>query len=242
MAKRKKKSIFSVKTVFIAGLIIAAGYYLWNQYDLYTNNGFHQKLIENRPPEFNHFGIDVSHHQGEIDWNEVFITQQLDSIIDFVYFKVSEGVDHCDTKWQFNRKELQKFNKSAGAYHFYLPKKNPELQAAHFLKHYSYKKGDLPPAIDIELEGVSDELLRKNVLVWMKIVQQKTGIRPIIYTSLHFFETKFAKYFPNERFWIASYSRMPPLDDKRITIWQYSESGKIKGFEEYIDLNVGKPF
>ena len=75
--------------------------------------------------------------------------------------------------------------------------------------------------------------------IWLDEVEQKIGKRPIIYTSLHFYETKFKKVFLTDKFWIASYSRQPDLEnDKRIVMWQYSETGKIPGFKKPVDLNI----
>lgn len=240
MAKRKNKSSSILKSLVLIALIGAAGYYLWRQYTINTSHGFKHELLANKPENFNSYGLDISHHQGEIDWDKIFIQNELDSIIDFVYFKVSEGIDHADTKWEENRAQLKKHAKKSGAYHFFLPKKDALLQANNFIKHYSYQAGDLPPVIDVELEGISNDDLIAKMLIWMNVVQKATGQRPIIYTSLHFYETKFNTFFKNETFWIASYSRMPDLENNsNIAIWQYSEKGRFEGINEYVDLNVG---
>jgi lysozyme len=77
--------------------------------------------------------------------------------------------------------------------------------------------------------------------IWLLEVEQKTGMRPIIYTSLHFYETKFAKDFSEYKFWIAAYSRRPNcLEDARILHWQYSEKGELPGIREKVDFNVSK--
>jgi len=241
MVKRKahKNNLWTKIGVF--ALLLGAGYFVWHQYHLYVNNGFHIPIIENRPESFNTFGIDISHHQGEIDWENVLVKNELDSIISFVYFKVSEGIDHKDTRWNEHRKTLRSFNKKAGAYHFFLPKKDALLQAKNFLENYEYQSGDLPPVLDVEIEGESDVQLIENMKIWLKEVERKSKIQPIIYTSLHFYESKFQQEFLNHKLWIASYSRMPNLEnDKRIIIWQYSEKGKLPGFLGDVDLNVSR--
>jgi len=240
MAKSKKKSSSILTTFVLVTLIGAASYFLYRQYLLYTNNGFKHELLANKPNHFNSYGLDISHHQGDIDWNKILVQNELDSIIDFVYFKVSEGIDHFDSKWEQNRTALSGFGKKSGAYHFFQPKKDALLQATNFLKHYSYKPGDLPPVLDVEIEGKSNDDLIAGMLIWMNVVQKATGQRPIIYTSLHFYETKFKTFFKNETFWVASYSRMPDLEKySNIAIWQYSEKGKFEGINEAVDLNVG---
>ena len=240
MAKRNNKSSSFLTVTVLVILVGAAAYYLWRQYTIYTSHGFKHELLVNKPAHFNSYGLDISHHQGAIDWDKIFIQNELDSIIDFVYIKVSEGINHSDKKWEINRTELKKYGKKSGAYHFFLPKKDALLQATNFIKHYRYQAGDLPPVIDVEHEGFSNNDLISNMLIWMNFVEKATGQRPIIYTSLHFYETKFKTFFKNEKFWIASYSRMPNLENNsNIVIWQYSEKGKFEGINEYVDLNVG---
>ncbi|WP_170853693.1 glycoside hydrolase family 25 protein [Lishizhenia tianjinensis] len=185
-------------------------------------------------------GLDVSHHQGKINWDEVFAADN-HVTIDFVYLKVTEGKTHVDTQWKRNRKALLKRKIKHGAYHFMATKSYPWPQVEHFLKNYSYKVGDLPPVLDVELEGFSDEDLIAKMKIWLDAVEQSTGIRPIIYTSDHFYTTKFRNKFPNTKFWIASYSRSPKyLSDDAIVHWQWTKGANINGIGEKVDLNVSK--
>ncbi len=243
MAKRtsQKNSIWTKFALVL--LILGAGYFVWHQYQLYVRNGFHLPIIDNRPEAFNTFGIDISHYQGAIDWEDMLVKNELDSIISFVYFKVSEGVSHEDGQWSENRNMLNKFGKKSGAYHFFLPNKDALQQANHFLEQYDYQQGDLPPVLDVELEAKSDRILIENIKIWLKQVERKTGIKPIIYTSLHFYTTKFEDEFKSHSFWVASYSRMPELEnDPRIVMWQYSQKGRLPGIAEKVDLNVARRF
>lgn len=198
-------------------------------------------LIADIPEGFSSFGIDISHHQGEIDWKKLFEQERFDTIIHFVYCKATEGADHIDTRWNYNREMLQQLGVPNGAYHFLSTKTLPRPQAAHFLSQWRKTASDLPPVLDVETEGFSDEDLRAKMKIWLGVIEKETKMRPIIYTSLHFFETKFAQDFKNYKFWIAAYSRRPDcLDDKRIVHWQYSETGSLPYIDEDVDLNVSK--
>lgn len=193
------------------------------------------------PEGYNSFGIDVSHHQGAIPWSELLRNQALDSIIQFVYCKVTEGVGHVDKQWIHNHSALKKLNKPHGGYHFFSIKTDPLLQAEHFLNHCDIDENSLPPVLDVETEGLSNSQLIKRMKIWLTEVEKIGGIRPVIYTSSHFFITKFKEHFPNHQFWIASYSREPAcISDPRIIHWQYTEQGDVPGFETSIDLNVSK--
>jgi lysozyme len=104
------------------------------------------------PDGYASFGIDVSHHQGSIPWNELLQNKALDSTIQFVYCKVTEGVGHVDSEWAKNHSTLQRLNKPHGGYHFFSIKSDPLLQAEHFLNHCDINENSLPPVLDVERE------------------------------------------------------------------------------------------
>lgn len=233
--KKKRKS--SSRTTIIAFLFIGmllTAFYLFN---LAQKDS--QSFLAQFPITHSEIGIDISHHQGKVDWNKLVCDKGLDTLIHFVYLKATEGQDHEDRHWKWNKQQLDSLNIASGVYHFFQSKRLPRPQAAHFLATYQYKKSDLPPVLDIELEGITDHDLIQKATIWLDTVEKVTGVRPIIYTSLHFFETKFKHVFPNEQFWIASYSRKlnEPIDP-RIIMWQFSESGFLPGESQKIDLNI----
>lgn len=193
------------------------------------------------PKGYASVGIDVSHHQGAIDWEELMINRHFDTIIDFVYCKVTEGTDHLDSQYDANRKWLNDFGIYNGAYHYFKPKSLPRPQAEHFLAHWKKRDIDLPPVIDVEEEGFSDDDLVAKMKIWMEEVEKASGMRPVIYTSLNFYETKFRGKFPGYQFWIAAYSRIPEyMFDPEVIHWQFTESANLPGTEEPVDINVSK--
>ncbi|MGB0933592.1 MAG: glycoside hydrolase family 25 protein [Lishizhenia sp.] len=193
------------------------------------------------PKGFKSLGIDVSHHQGKIDWETVFLSEPNKDSIQFVYCKATESKSHIDKEWTRNRNWLLKHNIKNGAYHFFASKSYPIPQAKHFLSIWQKRDGDLPPVLDVETEGFSDSDLIEKMKVWLETVELNSGMRPIIYTSYHFYTSKFKEHFPKHKFWIAAYSRKPKsLEDKNIIHWQFSERGKVNGINENVDLNVSK--
>ncbi len=235
--KTKSKSILYGFIILISLLIATFVYWEFIIPPVVNKISFYNSI----PKGYQSFGIDVSHHQGNIDWETLFKDEECDTIIRFVYCKATEGSTHIDTKWESNRSALNNLGIPNGAYHFFNPKSKPKPQAEHFLKHWKKREVDLPPVLDIETEGFSDDDLRAKMTIWLNEIEIKTGMRPIIYTSLHFFESKFVHFFPNHKFWIAAYSQEPGcMLDKRIINWQYSESGTLPGIEEKVDFNVSK--
>jgi lysozyme len=236
--KKSSKKVISYSVFgLMLGLVVLTFYYFSKDEDALKR----KHVIESIPDGFPAFGIDVSHHQGKINWEKLLVKQQYDTIIQFVYCKVTEGSDHTDTQWERNRKILRKLKMPHGAYHFFNPKSEPRPQAEHFLAHWKKEDLDLPPVLDVETEGFSDEDLIAKMKIWLTVVENKTGMRPIIYCSLNFFETKFMNQFNDYKFWIAAYSRRPKfIEDSRVIHWQYSESGDLPGIDEKVDFNVSK--
>ena len=72
--------------------------------------------IPNRPDHDKYpiRGIDVSHHNGEIDWSRV-----KQSGIQFAYIKATEGSDWEDIRFPNNWTESKKNKIYRGAYHFF---------------------------------------------------------------------------------------------------------------------------
>lgn len=238
--KPKKKSSNTWKWISFISLFIATCgiiYFLITERKPMNLDSFRKTV----PAGFASIGIDVSHHQGEIDWEKLLTKSGFDSIIHFVYCKATEGNTHIDTRWEYNRKTLNEMGIPNGAYHFFIPTNPGKPQADHFLTHWKKRDIDLPPVLDVETEGVSDKKLIENMQIWLDEVEKQTGMQPVIYTSLHFYETKFSEVFESYKFWIAAYSRKPEcINDERIIHWQYSETGELPGISEKVDLNVSK--
>lgn len=193
------------------------------------------------PAGYQSIGLDVSHHQGEMNWDLLFESLPENVNIDFVYLKATEGKDHIDTQWKTNRKQLINKKVKHGAYHFFSTKKFPKPQAEHFLAHYDYQKTDLPPVLDVETEGFSDADLIAKMKTWLTMVEEATGVQPIIYTSKHFYTTKFKSEFKNYKFWIAAYSGRPSIMKRENIIhWQFTDKASVPGTNEFVDLNVSK--
>ena len=237
------KSKSSLVIILIAILFILS-FLAWKYYPVYTQKISKNSFLENVPDGFESVGIDVSHHQGNINWDHLLNNEHFDTIIHFVYCKATEGNSHVDSKWEFNRKTLNNLGMPNGAYHFFISKDKPRPQVDHFLNYWKQRDVDLPPVLDVETEGFSDDDLRKKMTIWLNEVENRSGMRPIIYTSLHFYKTKFKDHFPNHKFWIAAYSQKPTcIEDKNILHWQFSENGILPGIDEEVDLNVSKtPF
>ena len=236
--KRRKKTSFTIKRLILLILLsIGTGFCAW----FFFIRPHSQEAIQLQPlPEgFVSHGIDISHHQGEIDWDSFF--GKMDTTISFVYCKVTEGAHFTDDRWKQNHAILSQQEMKHGGYHFFTPDVSGELQANHFLNNYSPSKSELPPVLDAEVDASTDESLIKGMKEWLKIVESETGIRPVIYTSYSMYRDKMKGKFPKHQFWIASYNpNESRVQDSKIIHWQYTDCGKIPGINGLVDLNFSK--
>jgi lysozyme len=234
--KKKNKPLLWTIVLFFLLTGLPTAYYYINKKSKFTGD-----FVSQFPDGFSKKGIDISHHQGDIDWPMIFDKLRYDTIVQFVYCKATQSTWHVDTKWKRNRKMLTQLGILHGAYHFFDGKSPPKDQVKHFLQHWDHRDMDLAPMLDVETEGFSDSDLIAKMKIWLEEVEKLTGHRPIIYCSLNYFETKFKRHFKDYHFWIAAYSQVPEsLNDKRVLYWQFSEKGQLPGCDEWVDLNVGK--
>lgn len=237
MARRKRFLPRLIAGGTLLGILAVLAYVVYMQFRTTPherNEGFRPLALG-----FHSHGIDVSHYQGDINWDRLIKKSSVK--ISFVFCKATEGTNLLDERWKENCRELCKRNIPVGAYHYFKPNKDAARQADFFLKHYKPKQTDLPPVIDVEEEGSSPVQLRNDVKQWMDIVQKKTGRQPIIYTNYYMFTTIFKPHFRRYTFWIANYSDRPErMKDERIQYWQYTDQGMVPGIEEKVDLNMSK--
>lgn len=188
------------------------------------------------------FGIDVSHYQGIIDWNNLQFVK--DSVpVNFVFMRASVGKDTPDKHFARNWREAEKKNLIRGAYHYYRPDENSTQQARNFISKVKLEPGDLPPVLDIEAlpRRQSHASLRKGIQNWLNIIENHYGVKPIIYTGDTFYNHFLAgRGFDDYKFWIANYNHVPEPTCRDWSIWQFSMKGRISGINHDVDLNVFK--
>ena len=187
-------------------------------------------------PGYSVHGVDVSHYQNRINWDSVAATG-----VQFAFVKATEGETWQDSFFCKNWDRMRLAGLKRGAYHFLNPSLNARLQAENFLDLIELRPGDLPPVVDIENdEEVTPSVLVAKLRVWLWIVEQKTGVRPIIYTNLKFYEKWLAGHFDNYPFWIARYSDEQPAlsTGKDWFFWQYANHGRLAGVSGPVDFNV----
>ncbi|MBJ7536462.1 glycoside hydrolase family 25 protein [Marinomonas transparens] len=182
-------------------------------------------------------GIDVSYDQGEIDWAKIMQTD-----VGFVYLKATDGMTYTDPTFHQHMAILSKQTTLLyGAYHFFEAEDDPEKQAENFIQQVSAYSPHLSPMVDVEVTKDQDPVeIRKRLKIFSDKVQAATGCLPIIYSYRSFWDLDIGPNFDQHVFWLADYAQKmdAPAKVKKLTLWQYSEKGRVNGISGPVDLDV----
>lgn len=181
-------------------------------------------------------GIDVSHHQGAIDWPAV-----AGDDVAFAYLKASEGGDHRDRRFDRNRRDARAAGLAVGAYHFFTWCKPGEEQARNFIAAAPPEADALPPALDLEFGGNCGRSpdgmgLRRELDAYLALVEAAYGRPALLYVTPEFLAAH-RHDLPTRALWRRVIVRVPDAS-ARWTLWQYHNRGRVQGIDGPVDLNV----
>jgi lysozyme len=202
------------------------------------------------------WGVDVSHHQGTIDWARVAATPRLR----FAYVKATEGGDFVDPAFTRNWSEARRAGLRVGAYHFFNLCKPGAEQARHFLSVVPRAgplpspaprgdggpgtRDDLPPALDLELgppcrRPPPRDVVAREVAAWLAEVERVDGRRPVLYVTHESYDLFLRGAEPPGPLWVRAILDEPALDPGHAwTVWQFWPRGRVAGIAGPVDLNV----
>jgi GH25 family lysozyme M1 (1,4-beta-N-acetylmuramidase) len=193
-------------------------------------------------------GIDVSYHQGAIDWVQVAAAGKR-----FAFVRASAGTLTADSAYWTNRAAARGAGLAVGSYHFANPDyaaNDASNEASWFLRNSAIMSGDLIPVLDLEVSnGLDPASLTAWAQIWLMQVSATTGVRPIIYTNPTFWSSSMADtdWFARNGYsvlwiahWTASTAPTVPAGywgGSGWTIWQQSGTGIVPGISGPVDLD-----
>jgi GH25 family lysozyme M1 (1,4-beta-N-acetylmuramidase) len=211
-----------------------------------AKHGHHAKHRHKSEPGEKVPGIDVSTYQGRIDWRAVASTR-----VRFAMMRSSLGNQYVDERYRQNLTGAHRNGIVVGAYHFAKPGPGPwdaRREADHFLQVARNAPGDLLPVLDIEDSGgLTMGELRSWALTWLRHVNDRTGLKAMIYSGNTFWRTRmgntpfFAKR--GHPLWVAHWNVANPEVPGRLwgrrgwTLWQRSATGRVAGISGDVDRN-----
>ena len=209
------------------------------------------------------YGIDISRYQHgkgrkkyPIHWNQLRIShlgskskKQISGTVDypvqFCYIKSTEGISIRNKYYAQDYLTARKNGIHTGAYHFFSVRTSGSAQASYFINNTLFRKGDLPPVLDIEPSDKEiakmggSQVLWRNIRAWLQAVEKRCGVKPILYVNQRFVNN----YLPEApdikrdyKVWIARYGEYKP--DVKLVIWQLSPDGRVRGITGEVDINV----
>ena len=184
-------------------------------------------------------GIDVSHHQGMIDWPAV-----ARSDIRFAYIKATEGQDLQDDRFAPNWQDAAQAGIARGAYHYFTFCTPGAAQAENFIKLVPMTRPALPPAVDVEFAGNCENppnrrAIRTELHTLLQALERAYGSKPLIYTSITANWLIIDDTFPAYPIWVRNLYAPPwLLGAMRWSVWQHSDEGVVPGIVNTVDLNV----
>ena len=234
-----QRGVLALMVVVVLSLLFYVGFvrpYAYRWKPCYGYKGYGVCL----PCDYEVHGLDISHYQGRVDWEQLTHDRNLRFPLCFVFMKATEGGDLADDVFPDNFREARAHGFIRGAYHYFVPKTDARRQAEFFISRVQLEEGDLPPVLDVETTGrLDDDELQRRVRVWMDCVEAHYGVRPILYTGYkfrmrHLNDTLFNRY----PYWIAHYYVDSVRYDGPWQFWQHTDAGSVPGIKEQVDLNV----
>jgi lysozyme len=181
------------------------------------------------------YGIDVSHHQGSIDWSRVARDG-----IGFTYVKATEGSDFTDNAFAENWVAAGDVGMQRGAYHFFSLCSSGADQARHFLSVLPADQGELAPAVDLELADNCSARptsidVGRQVETFLSLVDRATGKPTVVYLAADFGALYDVQELSGHPLWIPHFLSRPSDD---WTLWQVDGFARVEGVTEKVDLDV----
>ena len=183
-------------------------------------------------------GIDVSKHQGDINWEEL----KKNPKVKYVYIKATEGSDYIDPRYKQNIREARRAGFKVGSYHFLTNRSSAKSQFINFAKTANRDEQDIIPIIDVEVcKQWTSQQLRDSLKVFADLLEDYYGCKPMIYTSEKFFTKHLGRAFAEYPLFIAKYNTVQPNVGYKWILWQFSDCGlfrkAVKGNAGEVDLS-----
>lgn len=184
-------------------------------------------------------GIDVSRHQGTIDWAKV------KDQVDFAIIRCGFGGNYAgqdDSQWKRNVSECEKYGIPYGVYLYSYATTITKVksEAAHVIRLLKGHRPDMPVFFDLE-ENCIAKLGNKIVLELSKVFCDeitKAGYLYGTYANKYWFSNYLTdKWYDKYPKWLAQYSSKVTYKGT-YDIWQYTDKAKVSGIKGNVDMNL----
>lgn len=186
-------------------------------------------------------GIDVSRHQGDINWELVKPN------IDFAIIRAGFGKNNIDAKAVRNVGECERLGIPYGLYWFSyaLTPEMAKREAEYLVDFIGEHKPEYPIVYDFEYDTVAhanrngarvDRQFVLNCTEEFCRTLEEHDFYAMFYTNNEYYRLYYQASKVAEKYdmWYARYSQSA---GRKVTLWQYSDKGKLPGISGYVDLD-----
>jgi lysozyme len=183
------------------------------------------------------WGVDVSHHQGTVDWSAVAREPRLR----FAYVKATEGGDWTDPRFAENWRGARGAGLRVGAYHYFTFCRAAEEQASHFLSVLPREPDALDPAVDVEFEGncanpPPNAVIATNIRRWLSAVERSVGRTPVVYVTRQAYTAFVVGDTLGNPLWLRSPKSQP--SGVNWLFWQLADDARVAGIQGDVDVDA----
>lgn len=204
-----------------------------------------QSVVDTYKTPTNRIGLDVSHHQGTIDFEKIE-----NAGVEFMMIRLggtrgTNGEYFIDKQFEENMKKAKEYDIPVGVYFYSYANsiESAEKDAEFVIKELKKYKLDLPVAFDWEewknfnsyhlsffgLTSMAEAFLEKI---------EKAGYQGMLYSSRNYLEQI---WFPTKyKTWLAHYTKNTSYEGEYF-MWQLCENGQIDGIEGAVDIDILYP-
>lgn len=191
-------------------------------------------------------GVDVSSHQGEIDWEQVADAGMEFAMVRIGYRGYTSGGIYGDDWAEANLKGAAKAGLKVGAY-FYSQAVTPAeaaLEAAYCISLLKDYEIDLPVVFDWEFvnsdartANMDEPTLMECTRVFCDAIAD-AGYQPMVYFNPSLAESLLdLEGLLDYPFWLAMYTDQMTYPHA-VEMWQYTASGSVPGISGKVDINL----
>lgn len=178
--------------------------------------------------------IDVSEHQGVIDWEKAM------PHIDGAILRCGYGgnyEDQDDSQFKRNADECTRLGIPFGVYIYSYAKSNQgaQYEADHVLRLIKGYKLAYPVYLDLEEPGTETGAVER-AHVFGDIIE-KAGYWCGVYANLNWWENYLKDGLERFTKWVAQYNRVCEYTGSHLDIWQYTSKGNVPGIKGNVDMN-----
>ena len=191
--------------------------------------------------------MDVSRHQGTIDWDKVKASGKVDGVMIRAMGNSAEGKPskpYTDPQFARNYAECQRLGIPCGVYGYFKAtnKAQADKELAYFRKLLTGRRFELPVAVDIEdeVQQPLGKAALTDIAAHCLSTVESWGVYALLYTGLWFGQTYLymgGAALKAYDVWLAAYRSVKPTPGWPFGMWQYTSTAHVPGV---VDATPGK--